>query len=78
VKPGESKGQWTLLSSCQPPKFSKRHYADWGKFRCSCGNERVVAMYEVLSGRSRSCVKCARDRLRGRARMECRLAEEKK
>ena len=52
-------GKWTVLRY----SHNERGIHHW-LCRCLCGRERPIEHYQLLRGKTRSCIMCARERLR--------------
>lgn len=60
---GDRFDRWTVLSYLE----NNRHNQRMVMCRCDCGVEKAVALYTLISGRSRSCADClTKETRRGR------------
>ena len=54
VEPGQRFNRWTVLREVDRRRGERRVGC-----RCDCGTERVANLYQVVSGASKGCSKCA-------------------
>lgn len=54
IRPGEKFASLTIIEEC-PPYIKNKNYARRFLCKCDCGNEAIVRLTSLRSGRTRSC-----------------------